>query len=165
MRFWTELEADGAKAAAPVTRRRALATAVTGIAAPLLLPAQASAATWSNEENDNARTVNEFCKAWASHDFDKLMSSLAANVAYRVDETHDPIKGKEAVGQAIKKGLHGVKEFKVLDTLAKGPMVFTERMDSFAEGPLKSWHGVGVFFLKKGKIVEWYDYTIAMNPE
>jgi limonene-1,2-epoxide hydrolase len=23
--------------------------------------------------------------------------------------------------------------------------------------------GVGVFFLKEGKIVEWYDYTIALD--
>ena len=79
----------------------------------LLLPAQANAATWSNEESDNARIVNEFCKAWASHDFDKLMSSLAANVGYRVDETHEPIKGKEAVGAAIKEFLQGVREFKL----------------------------------------------------
>jgi len=26
---------------------------------------------------------------------------------------------------------------------------------------LRSWRGVGVFFLKDGKIVEWYDYTIS----
>jgi limonene-1,2-epoxide hydrolase len=56
-----------------------------------------------------------------------------------------------------------VQEFKVLDTFAKGPMVFNERIDSFASGALKSWHGVGVFFLKDGKIVEWYDYTILAD--
>jgi len=28
---------------------------------------------------------------------------------------------------------------------------------------LRSWHGVGVFFLKGGKIVEWYDYTISID--
>ena len=42
-------------------------------------------------------------------------------------------------------------------------MVFNERVDHFSSGQLKSWHGVGVFFLKDGKIVEWYDYTIAME--
>ena len=36
-----------------------------------------------------------------------------------------------------------------------------ERIDRFSNFQLKSWHGVGVFFLKDGKIVEWYDYTIA----
>ncbi|HLK47676.1 MAG TPA: limonene-1,2-epoxide hydrolase family protein [Bryobacteraceae bacterium] len=51
----------------------------------------------------------------------------------------------------------------MLDTLAKGPMVFNERIDHFTGGPLKRWHGVGVFFVKEGKIVEWYDYTIALE--
>jgi limonene-1,2-epoxide hydrolase len=41
--------------------------------------------------------------------------------------------------------------------------VFNERKDSFTSGPLKMWHGVGVFFLKEGKIVEWYDYTISLD--
>jgi limonene-1,2-epoxide hydrolase len=40
-------------------------------------------------------------------------------------------------------------------------MVVNERIDRFSKFQLKSWHGVGVFFLKDGKIVEWYDYTIA----
>ena len=43
------------------------------------------------------------------------------------------------------------------------PMVINERIDSFSGGPLKAWRGVGVFFLKDGKIVEWYDYTISMD--
>jgi limonene-1,2-epoxide hydrolase len=165
MRFRTDVEANGTISAAQVTRRKALATAVTGIAAALVLPARASAAAWSSSESSNAHIVNDFCNAWAIHDFDRLMSFLAANIAYRIDETHDPIKGKEAVAAEIKKLLSGVKEFKVLDTLAKGPMVFTERIDTFAGGPFKSWHGVGVFFLKEGKIVEWSDYTIAINRE
>jgi limonene-1,2-epoxide hydrolase len=54
--------------------------------------------------------------------------------------------------------------FEILDTFARGPMVFNERMDYFAPGGrLKSWHGVGVFFLKDNKIVEWQDYTIAID--
>ena len=39
-------------------------------------------------------------------------------------------------------------------------MVFNERIDHFQNLNIKSWHG-GVFFLRDGKIVEWYDYTIA----
>ena len=43
-------------------------------------------------------------------------------------------------------------------------MVFNERIDYFAPGGrLKSWHGVGVFFVKDGKIVEWQDFTIAIE--
>jgi len=39
-------------------------------------------------------------------------------------------------------------------------MVINERIDHCANFTLKSCHG-GVFFIKAGKIVEWYDYTIA----
>ena len=39
--------------------------------------------------------------------------------------------------------------------------VVNERIDRFSTGNLKAWRGVGVYFLKDGKIVEWYDYTIS----
>jgi limonene-1,2-epoxide hydrolase len=51
--------------------------------------------------------------------------------------------------------------FESLDTFARGPIVVNERIDRFSNFSLKSWRGVGVFFLKDGKIVEWYDYTIV----
>ena len=88
---------------------------------------------------------------------------FADNCAYRVTEAQEPNKGKEAVEARIKSFLDRVIRFQVLDTWAKGPMVFNERIDSFSSGALKSWHGTGVFFLKDGKIVEWYDYTIAIE--
>jgi limonene-1,2-epoxide hydrolase len=50
----------------------------------------------------------------------------------------------------------------VLETFASGPIVIIQRRDHFAGGPPKMWHGVGVFFLRDGKIVEWYDYTISI---
>ena len=48
-----------------------------------------------------------------------------------------------------------------LDTFAKGPLVVNHRIDRFISTtrPL-TWEGVGVFFLKDGKIKEWFDYTI-----
>ena len=50
--------------------------------------------------------------------------------------------------------------FEILDTFARGPMEVNERIDHFSSVQLRRWHGVGVFFLRDGKIVEWYDYTI-----
>jgi limonene-1,2-epoxide hydrolase len=38
-----------------------------------------------------------------------------------------------------------------------------DRTVRFSSGALKAWHGVGVFLIKDGKIVEWYDYTISMD--
>jgi limonene-1,2-epoxide hydrolase len=147
-----------------VTRRRALVVAGLGAAAAVALPvSKMSAAEMSAAEKANVQVVNDFCAAWPAHDVARIMSFFADNCAYRVTETQEPYKGREAVTGRVKAFIASVKEFKVLDTWAKGPMVFNERIDSFSGGPLKSWHGTGVFFLKDGKIVEWYDYTIAID--
>ena len=56
---------------------------------------------------------------------------------------------------------HNVQRYEVIETFAKGPMVFNERVDRLTRG--RSWHGVRVFFLVDGIIVEWYDYTISTD--
>ena len=71
--------------------------------------------------------------------------------------------GRQAVAGKIAELLKVVVKFEVHDSWARGPMVINERTDSFTGGRLKSWHGVGVFLLKEGKIVEWYDYTIELR--
>ncbi len=72
----------------------------------------------------------------------------------------EPTKGRDALIARIKMIINNVAEFEILDTWARGPMVINERIDRFTNFQLKSWHGVGVFLIKDGKIVEWYDYTI-----
>jgi limonene-1,2-epoxide hydrolase len=148
------------------TSRRTFFTVTALGAAATLVPPLLEAAPPTPAEQANVKVVTDFCAAWAGHDLNKLMSFFADNCAYRVSETRDPIKGREAVTATIKGFLERVVRFEVLDTYAKGPMVFNERIDHFTPGgqmPLKSWHGVGVFFLKDGKIVEWQDYTISME--
>ncbi len=145
-----------------VPRRKLVTAAGAGLAA-FALPKNAHAAEWTSAEKANAKIVTDFCAAWSGHNLDKVMSFFADNAAYRVSETQEPNKGKQAVNDLIKSFIDRVEKFEVLDTLAKGPMVFNERIDHFSGGPLKSWHGVGVFFLKDEKIVEWYDYTIALE--
>ena len=143
-----------------MTRRRILTTAGMGLAA-LAPVGKLQAAELTAAEKANVQIVNDFCAAWPSHDLAKVMSFFAENCSYRVTEAQEPNKGREAVTARIKSFLDHVQRFQVLDTWAKGPMVFNERIDSFSDFQLKSWHGTGVFFLKDGKIVEWYDYTIS----
>lgn len=145
-----------------LNRRRFLATgaglaAVAGVAGP------ADAADMTADEKANVKIVTDFCAAWPTHDLAKVMAFFADNGAYRMTETMEPAKGRDAVTARVKGIIDRVVEFKVLDTFARGPMVINERIDSFSGGPLKAWHGVGVFFVKDGKIVEWYDYTISMD--
>ena len=145
----------------PIDRRMFLSG---GLAAGFAgLATTTGAAEPTAAEKMNVQTVNDFCAAWPSHDLDKLLGFFADNGAYRMTETMEPAKGRDAVSARIKTILNQVVRFEVLDTFARGPMVINERIDRFSGGTLKSWHGVGVFFLKDGKIVEWYDYTIAME--
>ena len=146
-----------------MTRREALIATGLGVAAAADSPLELRAAELTPAEKANAQVVADFCATWPGHDLEKIMAFFADPCSYRVTETQEPAKGRDAVSARIRMFLDRVVEFKVLDTWAKGPMVFNERTDRFNGGPLRSWHGVGVFFLKDGKIVEWYDYTISAD--
>jgi limonene-1,2-epoxide hydrolase len=140
-------------------RRSFLATGI-GAAALVGLGRDARAAEPTAVERANMKVVEEFCAAWPSHDLERILGFFAPNGAYRMTETMEPAKGREALTARIKTIITNVDEFKILDTWARGPMVVNERVDRFSNFVLKSWHGVGIFFIKDGKIVEWYDYTI-----
>ena len=142
-----------------VTRRSAVTAAGIGLAAMAGINPAADAAEPTPPEKAN----NDFCAAWPAHNIDRIMSFFAENCAYRVSETQEPNKGRQAVKDRIQSFLDRVQRFEVIETFARGPMVFNERRDHFTGGPLKMWHGVGVFFLKDGKIVQWYDYTISLE--
>jgi limonene-1,2-epoxide hydrolase len=146
-----------------VSRRRVLTASGIGLAT-LTSIRSAHAAEWSPTERSNAQVVSDFCAAWPGHDLQKVLSFFADDGAYRMSERQEPAKGRQAVTQKIDSFLGNVVKFEVLETFAKGPMVFNERIDHFKDLNIKSWHGVGVFFLRNGKIVEWYDYTIATEP-
>lgn len=133
------------------------AMAIAGIARSV------SAAELTSEEQTNIQLVNDFCAAWSSHDLDRLMTFFADDGAYRMTETTELADGREAVSARIGSFLNNVERFDILDTFARGPMVINERIDYFSNFAIRSWHGVGVFFIREGKIVDWYDYTIKME--
>jgi len=133
------------------------AIALAGMARPV------NAAELTTDEQANVQLVNDFCAAWPSHDLDKVMAFFADDGAYRMTETTELADGRDAVSARIQTIINNVDRFEVLDTFARGPMVINERIDYFSDFALKTWHGVGVFFVRDGKIVDWYDYTIAME--
>jgi limonene-1,2-epoxide hydrolase len=135
----------------------AAAAAVAGVG----YPSGVEAAELTLQERANAQVVTDFCAAWSARDLTKIMSCFAETGVYRATETAEPVKGRDAVTARVRGFLDRVDRFEVLDTFARGPMVVNERIDRFSSGTLKAWHGVGVFFLKDGKIVEWYDYTMS----
>ena len=146
-----------------VTRRQAItATALGTLAAGYPLSLRAAEPT--AQEKVNMQVVKDFCEAWPAHDVTKIMSYFADNGSYRPLETMEPAKGREAVENEIKRFVNNVERFEILETWARGPMVINQRIDHFKNFQIKAWHGTGVFFLKNGKIVEWFDYTTSTDP-
>ena len=151
------------------TRRRFL-TKVAGGAGAVAMAAlgganRAEAAEWNEVEKANVKTVNDFCAAWATRDIGRALPFLAADCVYRMTETTPPVNGHDGVIQRLKPTVDGATlvEFKVLDTAAVGPIVINHRIDRFLTARPFTWEGVGVFFLKDGKIKEWSDYTIRLD--
>ena len=143
--------------------RRGFLAAGAGAIALAGMVRSANAAELTTDEQVNVQLVNDFCAAWPSHDLGKVMAFFADDGAYRMTETTELADGRDAVSARIQTILNNVDRFDVLDTFARGPMVINERIDYFSDFALKTWHGVGVFFIRDGKIVDWYDYTIAME--
>lgn len=146
------------------TRRRFTGTAAAGVAA--LLSATRASAQRTPEIDANIRIVNDFCAAFATRDIARPLAYLAEDIVYRMTETTPPAAGHAGVAERLGPFMQSSQsvDFKVLDTWAMGPMVVNHRIDTFASTtrPLV-WEGVGVFFLKDGKIREWHDYTISIK--
>jgi limonene-1,2-epoxide hydrolase len=146
-----------------IERRGFVAVAGAGMLGALAAPV---AAQPSAEETTNRRVVADFCAAWSTRDLQKILPFLAEDSVYRMTETTPPAIGHAGVRERLGSWLdtsHTI-EFRILDTWAKGPMVVNYRIDRFlsATRPL-TWEGVGVFFVKDGKIKEWFDYTIKVD--
>ena len=141
------------------SRRKFCASGVGTLAlAGAALPAAAAELTL--EEQANVDLINAFCAAWSEPQLERIMSFFTDDSAYRMTETTELAEGINAVSQRIETLIYNVDRFDVLDTFARGPMVVNERIDYFSDFAIKTWHGVGVFFIKEGTIIDWYDYTI-----
>ncbi len=143
--------------------RRGFLAAGAGAIALAGIASSASAAQPTSDEQANIQLVNEFCAAWPDQNLNNIMAYFADDGAYRMTETTELADGRDAVSARIQTIINYVDRFEVLDTFARGPMVINERIDYFSGYAIKTWHGVGVFFIRDGKIVDWYDYTIAME--
>lgn len=145
-----------------IERREFLAAAGLGAAAVMGCAGPAEAADWSETEKANVKTVTDFCAAWATRDMSRVLPFLADDCVYRMTETTPPANGHEGINTRLKSYVESSQqvEFRVLDTFAAGPIVINHRVDRFVSPRPLTWEGVGVFFVKDGKIKEWSDYTI-----
>jgi limonene-1,2-epoxide hydrolase len=125
------------------------------------------AAEWTAEQKANVQLVTDFCASWSTRDLKQILPRLAPECIYRMSETIPAVTGHagvtEKLGSWMTSSDLGI-EFKILETCAAGPMVMNHRIDSFksTKQPL-TWEGIGIFFVKDGKIREWSDYTIRVS--
>jgi limonene-1,2-epoxide hydrolase len=144
-----------------------LGLATGGLGAATLLGAAggAGAAEWKPDERANVKTVTDFCAAWATRDLARVLPFLADDCVYRMTEATPPASGHDGVVQRLKPTIDNATlvEFRVLETMAAGPIVINHRVDRFITARPLTWEGVGVFFVKDGKIKEWSDYTIRVE--
>jgi limonene-1,2-epoxide hydrolase len=149
--------------------RRTLLKNLTGLGcgaiALLTSDASAKAADRTPSEQANVRVVTDFCAAWSTRDIEKTLPFLADDCVYRMTETTPPAHGHDGVIERLKKSVDtsSLVEFRILETSAAGPIVINHRIDRFMMPQPLTWEGVGVFFLKDGKIKEWSDYTIRVQ--
>ena len=143
-------------------RRQAITDVVGTLAAAHPLSLRGAEPT--AQEKANIQVVKDFCDAWPAHNVGKIMSFFADNCAYRPLETMETAQGRAAVENEIKRFVNNVERFEILETWARGPMVINQRIDHFKDFQIKALHGTGVFFLKSGRIVEWFDYTTSTDP-
>jgi len=151
-------------------KRRAFLTSAgvsgaVGFAALAGLSQRGSAAEWNDAERASVRLVTDFCAAWSARDMNKVLPFLSDDCVYRMTETTAPANGHDGVVQRLKTWVDtaSLVEFRILDTMAAGPIVITHRIDRFLTAQPLTWEGVGVFFVKDGKIKEWSDYTIRVQ--
>jgi limonene-1,2-epoxide hydrolase len=146
-----------------IPRRAFLATAGIGAVAALRATQPLGAAELTGDEKAHVKVVTDFCAAWSTRDLKQILPFLADDCVYRMSETTPPVNGHAGVTERLGTWMETSQriEFNILDTFAKGPMVVNHRIDRFVSTtrPL-TWEGVGVFFLKDGKIKEWFDYSI-----
>jgi limonene-1,2-epoxide hydrolase len=147
-----------------VTRRTAFVAGALGAVAVATLGKTAIAAEEKSESaKANVKVVEEFIKAW--NDPDKSVTFLADNASVRMVEDQPAVVGPANVAAAFKGFMgHGEKlDVKILNTYAEGPVVTNKRIDTLTTPgkPPQAFKVVGVFVVKKGKIVEWADYLDA----
>lgn len=143
--------------------RRAFLLASLAAGAASVVPGVADAAQAGNANESAVRIVTDFCAAVSTLDPAAMRPFFADDIVYRMTETTPPIVGVEKVLEAYTKLNATSIEFKVLEAMTAGPIVVNRRVDRFVSPRSFTWEGVGVFFVKDGKIKEWSDYTIRMD--
>ena len=104
--------------------------------------------------------VREFCDAWTKRDADLLTEYFTDDAVYH-NMPLAPLTGRAAIREFLAGFLAGVTsaEFRMLNLVASGDVVMTERVDAFTmAGREGEFLVMGIFEVRDGKIAAWRDY-------
>jgi limonene-1,2-epoxide hydrolase len=104
--------------------------------------------------------VTDFCDTVNKGDLDALVAFFSDDAVYH-NIPLDPIVGRDAIRETLAGFLAtlGSMSFETLHALADGPIVATERVDSFVTDDRTIALPVAGFFeVHDGKITAWRDY-------
>jgi len=111
--------------------------------------------------SDAIDLIRRFCDDWGKGaDTDVIIDYFTDDAIYH-NIPIDPVAGKEAIKATFAMFTTGVKsiEFRVLNIVADGNTVLTERVDIFEmENVTIELPVMGTFELRDGKIAKWRDY-------
>jgi limonene-1,2-epoxide hydrolase len=104
--------------------------------------------------------VKDFCAAWPRLDVDELVGYFTDDAVYH-NIPVDPVVGRDNIRATIAGFTAGIDkvEFDVLQAVADGGIVLTERVDRFySPGRVISLPVMGSFGVVGGRIAAWRDY-------
>lgn len=110
---------------------------------------------------ENEKIVADFCDTWKRMNVDEMLGYMTDDAVYH-NIPIEPLKGRSE----IRKGLHQFAgmlkavEIKIVNSVAAGNLVITERIDTMVQhdGKRADLPVAGVFELRGGKICAWRDY-------
>jgi limonene-1,2-epoxide hydrolase len=110
---------------------------------------------------DNEQIILDFLAAWPRANVDELMSYFAPDAVYH-NVPVAPTQGADRIREIFQAflGLMNRIDLDVVNSAAKGNVVFTERIDRFhmKNGKKFDLPVNGIFELREGKIVRFSDY-------
>jgi limonene-1,2-epoxide hydrolase len=109
---------------------------------------------------DAETVVRDFCAAWSRRDIDELLGYFTHDAVYH-NIPMAPVSGKDGIREILNLFVPTAEaiEFDILHLVARGDLVFTERVDRFTMGARTVALPVaGVFELRGNKIAAWRDY-------
>ena len=150
-----------------IERRELLRTAAAGAALlAFVADGRAGAGAAQRERGREREARDRFCGAWSSRNLANVTALMSDDAVYRMSQTTPPVTGHAGLVGQMQPWVDtsDTIEFKILETMAKGPIVINHRIDHFASKTRPvTWEGVGVFYVENGKIKEWSDYTIRVE--